>query len=348
MKQKQIVKIGAFNTGKNNLITDVPGVLVGHYTINQKTTHTGLTVILPHNENLFLNKVVSSCYVYNGYGKSVGLVQVEELGTIETPIVLTNTLSVGQVSDCLISYMIEDTLNKGKIITSLNPLVLECNDSRINDIKIRPFTEKIVKKTILDASTMFEQGGVGAGTGMICHGFKGGIGSSSRLIMLDNKTFTIGVLVNTNFGSSNGEDLVFKNRPLGNLIKDYQLEKTEDQGSIIIVIATDLPLDSRQLKRLSKRAMLGVGRTGSYGGNGSGDIIVAFSTMNKPTDKIFEHILRINDNYLNLAFKAVVDATEEAILNSMLYAKTTKSYTNKEFKSLCEYKKLFEDLLEND
>lgn len=344
----RIIKIGDIETGKNNNICDVPGVLVGHVTIDNEYNHTGITSILPHQENLFLNKVVAGAYAYNGYGKSMGLVQVEELGTIETPILLTNTLSIGKVSDGLISYMLDKTKKENYKITSINPIVMECNDSRINDIEKRILNDEDVNNAINNASTTFLEGNVGAGTGMVCHGFKGGIGSSSRVIQIDNVNYTVGVLVNTNFGSSNGEDLIIKGRKMKSLIKNYSLLPYEDKGSIIIIVATDLPLDSRQLKRVAKRTMLGVAKTGSYSGNGSGDIALAFSTKNKVNhnNSSIEQITRFPDNIMNKCFKAVVDATEEAVLNSMLYANGVTSYDGTYYKSINEYKILFEDLLE--
>jgi len=183
---------------------------------------------------------------------------------------------------------------------------------------------------------------------MKCHGFKGGIGSSSRIVKYNDQEYTIGVLVNSNFGSSNGKDLIFKGRYLGELIKNYNLKQEEDKGSIIVVVATDAPLDSRQLKRVCKRAELGIGRTGSYAGNGSGDIILAFSTANKVkhyNDSSVETITRFSDNYINQIFKATVEATEEAVLNSMLYSTAVKSFNGTYIKSLNEYKELFKDLL---
>ena len=345
------VQIGEIKTGKLNNICDVEGVLVGHSTISNNINHTGITTILPHNQNLFLNKVVASSYVYNGFGKSVGLLQIDELGTIETPIVLTNTLSVGKITDGLISYMIKDNPDIGITTSTVNSLILECNDGSINQIQNRVLDETNLLESINSAKKDFEQGSVGAGTGMKCHGFKGGIGSSSRIIEIDNKEYTIGVLVNSNFGSSNGKDLIFKGKKLGELIKNYHNLQEEDKGSIIVVIATDLPLDNRQLKRLAKRAELGIAKTGSYAGNGSGDIMIAFTTANQvkhnPNNQI-ESILRMSDNSINKAFKAVVDATEESVLNSMLYSKGVKSFNGTYYKSLNEYKTLYEELLINN
>ena len=346
---KDIVKVGNIKTGLLNNICDVNGVLVGHSTVCNDINKTGVTVVLPHSGNLFKEKVVGSSYVYNGFGKSVGLGQVDELGTIETPIVLTNTLSVGKLTDGLITYMLKDNPEIGVSTSTINSLVLECNDGSINKIQDRVLDYNNILEAVSTANSSFLQGSIGAGTGMKCHGFKGGIGSSSRVISIDDKEYTIGVLVNSNFGSSNGEDLVFKGKSLGPLIKDYNNKVEEDKGSIIVVIACDMPLDSRQLKRLARRAMLGIARTGSYGGNGSGDIIVAFSTENKVLHdpvNLVATITRVSDNALNKAFKAVVDATEESILKSMLYSNTTVSYNGKVYKSLNEYKELFVELLE--
>ncbi len=348
MIEKRIVKIGDLETGLRNNICDVDGVLVGHSTIDDRNIHTGITAILPHKSNMFKEKVVAASYSYNGFGKSIGLLQVDELGTIETPILLTNTLNVGKVSDGLISYMLQDNPEIGVSTSTINPIVMECNDGSINQIQLRALNEKNVFESIDFASDDFKQGNIGAGTGMKCHGFKGGIGSSSRIVEYENVKYTIGVLVNSNFGSSNGKDLIFKGRYLGDLINDYNLKQEEDKGSIIVIIATDAPLDSRQLKRISKRAELGIARTGSYAGNGSGDIILAFSTSNivkhYPQSHI-ESVTRFSDNYINKIFKATVEATEEAVLNSMLYSSGVISFNGTYYKSLNEYKFLFDDLL---
>ncbi len=345
---KQLIEIGNFKTGINNNICDVEGVRVGHFTIKNESNKTGLTVILPHTGNMFRKKVVASSYVYNGFGKSNGLVQVEELGSIETPIVLTNTLSVGIVTDALITHMLKDNPDIGITTSTVNPLVLECNDGKINHIQNRVLNVDNLEDAINNASIEFLEGNVGAGTGMKCHGFKGGIGSASRKVLIKGEEYTVGVLVNSNFGSSNGSDLIIKGRSMGNLIKNYNLEKEEDKGSIIVVIATDAPLDSRQLKRLAKRAELGIARTGSYAGNGSGDIMVAFSTKNMithDTNTVTETVLRFSDDFINPLFKACVDATEEAVLNSMLHSTGDVTIDGKNIKSLNEYKELFSDLL---
>lgn len=348
MIEKRIVKIGQLESGIRNNICDVEGVLVGHSTVETDNIHTGITAILPHNKNMFKEKVVAAAYSYNGFGKSMGLVQIEELGTVETPILLTNTLNIGKVSDGLISYMIKDNPEIGVTTGTVNPIVMECNDGSINEIQLRVLNENNVLEAINNSKDDFKQGNIGGGTGMKCHGFKGGIGSSSRVVTINNKEYTVGVLVNSNFGSSNGKDLIFKGRYLGELIKNYNLKQEEDKGSIIVVVATDAPLDSRQLKRIAKRAELGIGRTGSYAGNGSGDIILAFSTANKVlhyNDSAIDNITRFSDSYINQIFKATVEATEEAVLNSMLYSTGVKTYNGTYIKSLNEYKELFKDLL---
>lgn len=346
---KRLVKIGEYQTGIKNNICDVPGVLVGHSTVIDEFNKTGVTAILPHNGNLFKEKVVAASDVYNGFGKSIGLVQLDELGTIETPIILTNALNASKVANGLITYMLKDNPEIGVTTSTVNPLVLECNDGSISQIQNRILDETHVFEAINNASDDFLEGAIGAGTGMRCNGFKSGIGSSSRIIKIKDKEYVVGVLVNSNYGASNGSELIFNGRRLGGLIKDYNLAHEEDKGSIIIVVATNAPLDNRQLKRLAKRTELGVARTGSYGGHGSGDVMVAFSTVNKVLQSpsyMEEKVIRFSDAYLNGFFKATVDATEEAILNSMLYAKPMKSYNGTNYKSLMEYRELFEDLLE--
>ena len=346
---KRIVKIGNIPTGVKNNICDVPGVLVGHYTIDEGTNHTGITCILPHSGKMFEEKVVAASYAYNGFGKTIGLVQVDELGTIETPILMTNTLSVGKVAEGLVDYMVKQCPEIGFSTSTVNPLVMECNDGTINEIQKRILDTSCVYEAINNSSSDFSQGDVGAGCGMKCHGFKGGIGSSSRVLKIDDVDYTIGVIVNSNFGSSNGSDLIFKGRRLGDLIKNYNLKQEEDKGSIVVVLATDIPLDSRQLKRVAKRIELGIARTGSYAGNGSGDVMVAFSTKNKVLhypSKAIEQIERFSDDFINQVFKATVDATEEAVLNSMLYALGKTGYHGTYYKSLMEYRELFDDLLE--
>lgn len=332
---KQLIKIGSLKTGLKNNICDVEGVMVGNFTIHNEENHTGITAILPHDGNLFKEKVVASSFVLNGFGKSVGLIQVEELGTIETPILLTNTLNTFLVADGLISYMLEENKDIGVSTGTINPLVLECNDGGVNNIRERVLSKEEVIKAIKDANKDFEEGAVGAGSGMTCLGYKSGIGSASRVFEIGKEEYTIGVLVNSNFQGSHPETLIINGKKINNL----NLNNDEDQGSIIIVVATDLPSDSRILKRISKRATLALSKTGSYCGNGSGDIVVSFTTANKvlhyPESEIKANRV-IEDKYLDNAFKAVIEATEEAVINSLLHSRTIKGYDGKTYFSLLD------------
>ena len=346
IKIRRFVKIGDGKTGKLNNICDVKGVMVGQFTLNLDDYHTGITVIKPHLGNIFKEKVVASCYSFNGFGKSVGLVQVEELGTIETNVVFTTTMNVGKVMDGVIEDALNNNLEIGVSTGTVNSLVMECNDGGLNKSRDRILEKNDYFKALDNLNTDFVQGDVGAGMGMVCHGFKGGIGSSSRIIEINDKKYTIAIIVNSNFGSSNGLDLIFKGRALGDKIKAYN-EQSEDKGSIVACLVTDLPLYDRQIRRLLKRVEIGIGRTGSYAGNGSGDVFVGFSTANKVNhfvDSPIDNIERFSDNYINTVFKRTVEATEEAVLNSMLFSHPLKGYL-KEMKSLMEYFDLFSDLL---
>ena len=299
--------IGSLPHGAENRITDVPGVLVGHCTVDEGNCHTGVTVVLPHKRNPFTEKLTAASCVFNGYGKTLGLVQVDELGTLETPIALTNTLNVGKVHDAMVSWMLRRCAADGIRLTSVNPVVCECNDSRISEIALRPVGEKEVFAAIDSASTAFEQGSVGAGRGTLCYGMKGGIGSSSRLMELDGKTYTIGVLVQSNYGASAD----FRKAALpGNLAES-------DRGSIILVVATDLPLSARQLKRVLRRTSVGMARLGSYIGNGSGEIAVGFTTAPRTDQGSFQVQTVLKEDMMNLPFRAVGECAEEAILQSM-------------------------------
>lgn len=332
------MKIGIAKKGKRNLISDVKGVTVGHVTIKGENINTGVTAIRPHGGNMFTEKVLGAVHVINGYGKSTGLIQVEELGTIETPIILTNTLSVGTAATGLIRYMMEDNPNIGGKDGTVNPLVFECNDGGLSDIRGMHITESHVYEALANTTEEFEEGAVGAGTGMSCFGFKGGIGSASRVTELDGEEYTVGVLVLTNFGSI--EHLRINGKAVGAELREALRIKTEaDKGSVIVVIATDAPLNERQLKRLCKRAAAGLARVGSYYGNGSGDIAVAFSTAQKLPHNSKRDVLeckRLFDNSMDKLFPLVVEAVEEAVLSSMLHAETTVGkgktrYSLKEF-----------------
>ncbi|MBP1926316.1 D-aminopeptidase [Sedimentibacter acidaminivorans] len=326
-----------YKKGKKNLITDVKGVKIGNITLQKENINTGVTVIFPHEGNIFQDKVMAATYILNGFGKSIGLLQIEELGTIETPIIMTNTLSVGTAATALTKYMLEQNKDIGVTTGTVNCLVTECNDSRLNDIRGLHVTEEDVLKALNSPLEDFEEGAVGSGTGMCCLGVKGGIGSSSRLIDVDGKEFTIGALVMSNFGSSG--NLIIGCNHIGKKIKEIQ-DEDKDQGSIIIIIGTDIPLSERQLKRVAKRSAISLGRTGSYMGNGSGDIAIAFTTTNRVphySDKdIIETKMFFDDN-IDKVFEASVEAVEEAIISSLYHAKTTVGYLNKKVKGLRDY-----------
>ncbi len=331
------ITIGKIPTGEKNSITDVEGVKVGHATIDNEQAKTGVTAIIPHEGNVFKDKLIAAAHVINGFGKSTGLVQIEELGTLESPIILTNTLSVGRAYDTLVRYMLSQNEDIGDTTGTINPIICECNDGVINDIRGLHVTKDHVFEAIENASGDFIQGNVGAGTGMLCYDLKGGIGSSSRVIELGSNKYTVGVLVLSNFGSL--EDFVLNGEHIGCELshKINKMEATEDKGSIIAILATDLPLSARQLKRVLKRVQSGIARTGSYTGHGSGEIAIGFSTAN-----IIKHyeerdiisISTINENKINSIFKACVEATEEAILNSLITSNTTIGRDGKKIYSL--------------
>ena len=333
------INIGTFSIGKNNSITDVKGVRVGHTTLDNGDIKTGVTVILPHEGNIFREKLIAASHIINGFGKSTGLVQIEELGTIETPIVLTNTLSVGVAHETLIRYMLKQNEDIGDTTGTVNPIICECNDGVINDIRGLHIKQDHIFDAIEKCDVEFAEGNVGAGTGMICYGLKGGIGSSSRIIELGDKKYTVGILVLSNFGSL--EDFILNGEHIGPKLveKINQKNSTEEKGSIIILLATDIPLSSRQLKRIIKRVYPGISRTGSYTGNGSGEIVIGFSTAN-----IIKHyeeedvvdIKVINENKINKVFKAIVEATEEAILNSLICSTSSVGRDGKKVYSLNE------------
>ena len=330
------MKIGRLKTGKRNSITDVLGIKVGHYTIDTAEHQTGVTVILPCEDDIFQNKMVAASHVLNGFGKTTGLVQIEELGTLETPIALTNTLNVGLVHDAMVEYMCQQAEKNDYSIMSVNPIICECNDWFLNDIRHRVIGTKEVFEAIESADVVFEEGAVGAGRGMSCHGLKGGIGTSSREIQIGEQTFTIGVLVLTNHGSL--VDLTIEGRNIGSEI-DLQIQaNAPDKGSCIMVVATDLPVSDRQLKRIIKRCSVGLARVGSYIGHGSGEIMIGFSTANRISAKgEFCEMTYIHETQIDKAFRAVAEATEEAVLRSMVKAETVIGYRENKRRSLSEF-----------
>ena len=307
--------------GERDLITDVPGVKVGHVTLKEGDVHTGVTAVLPHGGNCFQDKVMAGVSVINGFGKSVGLIQIQELGTIETPILLTNTLSVGTACEELTRYMLEGNPDIGVTTGTVNCVVTECNDGRLNDIRGLHVRPEHVREALANAGEDFEEGAVGGGTGMVCLGLKGGIGSASRLLEVVGQTYTAGALVMSNFGAPG-------NLIIGGKHYDTNLGRDErkDEGSIIMLLATDIPLNERQLSRLAKRSMVALGRVGSYCGNGSGDIAIAFTTANRLPHYSEKNILETKmfyDENIDRVFVAGVEAVEEAIISSLYHAETT-------------------------
>ncbi len=330
---------GLLPTGPQNDLCDVPGVRVGHATIvrgsgplvpGEGPVRTGVTAILPHGGNLFAEKVPAGLFVLNGFGKATGLAQVAELGTLETPILLTNTLSAFRAADALISQMIEQNPGIGIRTGTINPVVGECNDGYLNDIQGRHVGEDHVRAALAAATTgPVAQGAVGAGTGMVCFGFKGGIGSASRQV----EGHTLGALVQANFGQRG--DLLVHGRPVGQRLQEYPGEEGPEPedippGSVMVVLATDAPLDARQLTRLARRGAMGLARTGASAANGSGDFVLAFSTANRVTHEPqggwTEQVglLRDDSPALNRLFLAAVEAVEEAVLNALWSARTVE------------------------
>ena len=325
--------IGILKTGKYNAITDVPGVKVGHVTIIQgDSINTGVTAILPYDGNIFQNKVPAAIHIGNGFGKLTGFPQVEELGNIETPIILTNTLSVPVAADALIDYTFKFPENKG--VRSVNPVVGETNDGSLNDIRKRVITREHVLQAISIAENgPVQEGNVGAGTGTSCLGFKGGIGTSSRVLPASRGGYTVGVLVQTNFGGILQIDGVPVGKELGVYrFSGVQKEYRED-GSCMIVIMTNAPLDPRNLRRLAARSMFGMAKTGGTASNGSGDFAIAVSTEESIripylSDSTYEESKVLRNDNLDLLFQAVIEATEEAIINSLFAAETVTAKGN--------------------
>ena len=320
------VRIGVMKPGRHNAITDVAGVKVGHATLREgDSVRTGVTAVIPAEGNLFQRKVPGAVYVGNGFGKLAGATQVDELGTIETPIVLTNTLSVPVAIEALIYYTLNEKGNEA--VRSVNALVGETNDGWLNDIRGRHVDRSHVQAAIRDARAgAVEEGCVGAGTGTVCFGFKGGIGTASRVLPAELGGYTVGALVQSNFGGTLQIDGVPVGKALGRFSFSDDLRHAD--GSCIIVVATDAPLDARNLKRLGKRAFMGLAKTGGIAANGSGDYAIAFSTA--PGLRV-EHrpamhtrtVELLHDEFLSPLFLAAIEATEEAIVNSLITAQPT-------------------------
>ncbi|WP_322057235.1 P1 family peptidase [Paraburkholderia sp. J63] len=320
-------RVGMLPSGPLDLISDVPGVSVGHATLEDGDHQTGVTVVMPHAGDTFLHKVPAAATVINGFGKSVGLVQLEELGVLETPIALTNTFSVGTVATAQIRAAVSRHREIGRDWPTLNPLVFECNDGYLNDIQAMAVTAEHYTQACDAAAAQFAQGSVGAGRGMSCFGYKGGIGSASRVATLtDGRSFVLGALVLANFGRL--ENLCIAGQPLGRRLAE--LANTKDaadaepsgpeKGSIIMIVATDAPLDVRQLGRVAKRSAAGLARTGSVYGHGSGDIALAFTSAYQvphSPDEPMPAVPMLHETRLDALFEACAEAVEQAIVHAM-------------------------------
>jgi D-aminopeptidase len=320
------IKPGILTPGPLNAITDVKGVKAGHRTIMEgENTRTGVTVIMPHGGDLFRSRVPAAVYVGNGFGKALGFTQVQELGELETPIGLTNTLSIHTVANGITDHMLRQPGNEN--VRSVNPVVGETNDGWLNDIRGRHVTMEHVFEAIEDAKGgSVEEGSVGAGTGTSALGFKGGIGTSSRKLPEKMGGYTVGVLVQSNFGGVISID----GAPVGEELNNHYMASDvpyDVDGSVMIIVATDAPLLSRNLERLAKRAILGISRVGGFASNGSGDYVIAFSTseevrIDNRTSGSTQNYTELSNSVTTPLFLATVEATEEAIINSLFMATT--------------------------
>lgn len=319
------IEVGKMKPGKNNTLTDLSNVQIGHTSLSKgegKLTpgegpvRTGVTAILPHRKNLYLHKVRGAANIINGYGKSIGIPQLQELGEIETPIMLTNTLNVWQVADYLVSNMIEKTQKEE--ITSINPVVGECNDAYLNDIQGRHVREKHVRHALESAGNDNREGNIGAGMGMSAFGMKGGIGMASRNLPINEEEYTLGVLVLSNFGKL--EYLRINGVPVGKYLQEEieaKEEREEKGGSIMVILGTDAPLSYRQLNRTLNRVPHGLARTGSFSHHRSGDFVIGF--ISRPHSLLTNSI---PEEDISSFFQATVESVEEAIINSLLQAET--------------------------
>ncbi|MBI4539846.1 MAG: P1 family peptidase [Gemmatimonadetes bacterium] len=335
------IVVGVFPPGKHNAITDVAGVRVGHATVIEgDSVRTGVTAIVPHGGNVFLERVPAAIYVGNGFGKLLGVTQVRELGELETPILLTCTLCVWKAASAMVEYLLAQPGMEE--VPSINPVVGETNDGGLSDIRSQPIRREQVRAALEGAhSGPVEEGSVGAGTGTRAFGWKGGIGTSSRRLPAALGGYVAGVLVQSNFGGI----LTINGAPVGRELGRFAFQESADgrrsqqddgQGSIMMVVATDAPLSPGNLERLAKRAILGLARTGSFAGNGSGDYVIAFSTAgsvrrgpsgfaDRPAEKP-RSIEDVLNDAISPLFEAVVEATEEAIYNSLFRATTVTGY----------------------
>lgn len=322
--------------GEINTITDVPGVCVGHRTMSDGGLATGVTAILPHGSDLFRQKVRAAVEVINGFGKSAGLTQIAELGTLETPILLTNTFGVAACTEALIRRAIAANPTIGRDTSTVNAVVLECNDGAISDIQALAVGQKDALAA-LDAAIPgpVAQGAVGAGAGMTAFGFKAGIGSASRRMRIGPQDFTLGALVLANFGRAGDLILPDGRRP------DPRGPSATEKGSVIVILATDLPLSDRQLQRVTRRAGAGLARPGAFWGHGSGDIALGFTTADRVAHDApaFQAVDRLGDQYIDIPFRAAVEATHEAVLNALCAAPATTGRSGQVYPSLADWAK---------
>ncbi len=322
------IRIGVLQNGMHNAITDVAGLRVGHTTLVQgEEVRTGVTAIVPHGGNLFQRKVPAAVYVGNGFGKLAGSTQVQELGNLESPIILTNTLGVGTAMNAVVGYTLQ--LPGNETVQSVNALVGETNDGYLNDIRGRHVQEEHVLQAIKEAADgPVAEGNVGAGTGTVCFGYKGGIGTASRKLPASLGGYTVGVLVQSNFGGV----LQINGAPVGEELGRFSFSKQvleSADGSCMIVVATDAPVDARNLERIAKRAMMGLAKTGGIASNGSGDYVIAFSTneglrIPYQSDEKTQTFTLLRNDEMSPLFMATIEATEEAIINSLFKAETMK------------------------
>jgi L-aminopeptidase/D-esterase len=330
------IEIGIFKPGKFNAITDVPGVKVGHKTLYKgEDMRTGVTAIIPHEGNLFRQKMPAAIFVGNGFGKLAGYTQVKELGNIETPVILTNTLNVAAGLDALVTYTLAQEGNSN--IASVNGIVGETNDGTLNNIKARYVKPEDVLEAIASAKGgEVEEGCVGAGTGTICFGFKGGIGTSSRVLPESLGGYTVGVLVQTNYGGV----LEIAGVPVGQKLEQYSFKDhiaNYADGSCMIVVITDAPITSRNLERVAKRGFMALAKTGGIASNGSGDYIIALSVAKEnliDENTPFYTPIELHNDALSSIFLATIEATEEALVNSLFAAKTTTGYRGRTIEEL--------------
>lgn len=323
--------------GPDNAITDVPGVAVGHCSLRGDGIFTGVTAVLPHSGDLFRTKPRAAVEVINGFGKSAGLMQVAELGTIETPILLTNTFGVAACTEALIRRAIAENPAIGRKTSTVNPLVCECNDGSINDIQALAVTPADAMAA-LDAARPgpVEQGAVGAGSGMTAFGFKAGIGTASRIMRIAKRDFTLGTLVLANFGAAGDLVLPDGRRP------DPRVPAAPERGSVIAIMATDLPLSDRQLQRVARRGGAGLARLGAFWGHGSGDVVLCFTTADPVAHDPIAPITsqqRLSDDHIDLAFRAAAESTQEAVLNALCTAPATPARNGRLYPALADWLK---------